>query len=123
VPAWYNRWMDHIAHILKEKNLKLVVADVATSGGFTQVPNFILRTNALSPGAKLTYAMLLSYAWQDEFCFPGQEKLSEHLGTSLRSTNTYIKELQQVAVLEITRRGQGKTNWYTLHVKPPKKKS
>ncbi len=113
--------MQHIQQILQEKNLKLVGADVATSGGFTQVPNFILRSKTLSPGAKLTYAMLLSYAWQDDYCFPGQEKLSQHLGASLRSTNTYIKELQQAAVLDIGRRGQGKTNWYTLHVKPPKK--
>ena len=112
-----------IQQILKEKNLKLVGADVATSGGFTQLPNFILRSASLSPGAKLTYAMLLSYAWQDDYCFPGQEKLSQHLGTSLRSTNTYIKELQQAAVLEITRRGQGKTNWYTLHIKPPTRTS
>jgi hypothetical protein len=40
-------------------NIELVGADPITRHGFTQVPNFILKSDALSPGAKLTYAMLL----------------------------------------------------------------
>ncbi len=36
-------------------------------------------------GAKLCYAMLLSYAWQKDSCFPGQEALAKDLGISKRS--------------------------------------
>jgi hypothetical protein len=61
-----------ISQIL-DRNIILKCADVLTAKGFTQVPNHVLVSDRLSPGAKLTYAMLLKYAWQNEFCFPGQE--------------------------------------------------
>lgn len=28
--------------------------------------------------------MLLKYAWQDDFCFPGQERLAEDMGVTDR---------------------------------------
>jgi hypothetical protein len=63
----------HIADILKERqNIILKGADAATAQGFTQVPNFLLKSTKLSAGDKMTFAMLLSYAWQNDFCFPGQ---------------------------------------------------
>ena len=58
----------HIGDILKarERDIEIVGADLATRHGFTQVPNFILTNANISVGAKLAYAMLLKYAWQDE---------------------------------------------------------
>ena len=38
-------------------------------GGFTQIPNFILKHAKISFGAKVAFGVLLSYAWQEEFCF------------------------------------------------------
>lgn len=57
--------MEHIASTLANtlRNIEIVGADPVTRHGFTQVPNFILTEPKLSVGAKLTYAMLLSYAW------------------------------------------------------------
>jgi hypothetical protein len=54
-----------IGDILKEKerNIEIIGADLATRHGFTQVPNFILPKADISVGARLTYAMLLKYAW------------------------------------------------------------
>jgi hypothetical protein len=46
----------------KERNLVLKGADIATQRGWTGVPNFILESDQISVGAKLTYAMLLKYA-------------------------------------------------------------
>ena len=63
--------MEHISQILMERNIELDTLDPVTRGGFTQVPNFILRDGKLSIGAKVTYAMFLSYAWHNEACFPG----------------------------------------------------
>ena len=112
----------HIGDILKEKerNIEIVGADLATRHGFTQVPNFILTNKGLSVGAKLAYAMLLKYAWQDDACFPGQVKLAEDMGATDRSVRTYLKELETAELLEIKQRGLGKTNLYRLHltVKP-----
>ena len=71
-----------------ERNIILRGADALSTKGFTQVPNHILDNGKLSPGAKLTYAMLLKYAWQNDYCFPGQERLAKDMGVSDRSVRT-----------------------------------
>jgi hypothetical protein len=111
-----------ISAVLGEKNIVLRGADPITQRGFTQVPNAILRSPQLSVGAKLTYAMLLSYAWHADFCFPGQDTLAREMGVSLRSTNSYIQELEKGGYLHIRRQGQGKTNIYEVYVKATKKR-
>jgi hypothetical protein len=104
----------HIGDILKERNIEIIGADPVTRHGFTQVPNFILTKKDISVGAKLAYAMLLKYAWDNGACFPGQVKLAEDMGAGERSVRTYLKELEGVGLLEITQRGLGKTNLYRL---------
>src|SRR5689334_13884280 len=59
----------HIGAILKERNIILKGADAATAKGFTMVPNFVLKSGKLTAGDKMTFAMLLSYAWQNNYCF------------------------------------------------------
>jgi hypothetical protein len=110
----------HVGDILKDRNIEIVGADLATRHGFTQVPNFILTNDDISVGAKLAYAMLLKYAWGDDACFPGQLKLAADMGATDRSVRTYLKELETAELLEIRQRGLGKTNLYRLHltVKP-----
>jgi len=108
----------HIGDILKERNIILKGADAATAQGFTQVPNFLLKSNKLSAGDKMAFAMLLSYAWQNDYCFPGQARLAKDLGLSDRSVRTHLKSLERNGLLAIKRRGQGKTNVYELNLKP-----
>ena len=104
----------HISDILKERNIEIIGADLATRHGFTQVPNFILTKNDISVGAKLAYAMLLKYAWDDDACFPGQVKLAVDMGSGERSVRRYLEELEKASLLEIVQRGLGKTNLYRL---------
>ena len=104
----------HIRDILKERNIELVGADPVMRHGFPQVPNFILTKSDLSVGAKLSYAMLLKYAWGDDACFPGQMKLASDMGSGERSVRRYLEELETASLLEITQRGLGKTNIYRL---------
>lgn len=106
----------HIGDLLKDRNIEIVGADLATRHGFTQVPNFILTNKDISVGAKLAYAMLLKYAWDNDACFPGQTKLAEDMGAAERSIRTYLKELETAEMLEIKQRGLGKTNLYRLHL-------
>ena len=75
-------------------------------------------TNWLSAGDKVTFAMLLSYAWQNDYCFPGQERLATDMGLDQRSVRRHLKSLQTTGLLAIQRRGQGKTNIYELNLKP-----
>src|ERR1700724_4529844 len=109
-----------IGSILKDRNIVLKGADAATAQGFTQVPNFLLKSKKLSSGDKMTFAMLLSYAWQNDFCFPGQVRLGQDLGLHETNVRKHLKSLEANGLLEITRRGQGKTNIYTLNLKVKK---
>jgi Helix-turn-helix domain len=97
-----------------ERNIEIIGADLVSLHGFTQVPNFILTNKDLSVGAKLYYAMLLKYAREKDYCFPGQQTLATDMGSSERSVRTYQKELEDTGFLEVTQRGLGKTSLYKL---------
>ena len=66
--------------------------------------------------------MLLKYAWQNDFCFPGQDRLAEDMGVTRQSVNTYIKELKNKGFISIKRQGQGRPNSYTLNLTVDKKR-
>ena len=103
------------------KNIILDGFDPVAAAGFTQVPNVILKSAELSGGAKLAYAMLLSYAWQNDFCFPGQETLADDMGVSKRSVISFVKELSASGHVTVKRQGLGRVNVYTLHARISRK--
>lgn len=98
----------------KEKTILLKGFDLVAAQGFTQVPNLVLKQAALSAGAKLVYALLLSYAWHNNSCFPGQDRLVADCGKTQAWVSQQMKDLEKHEFLEIQRRGQGKTNIYVL---------
>ena len=101
----------------KERSLVLRGADIATQHGWTGVPNFILENDTISMGAKLAYAMLLKYAREMDECFPGQDRLAQDMGTSRQTVNAHIAELRRAGLISVERRGQGRPNLYTVHIK------
>ncbi|WP_299632347.1 helix-turn-helix domain-containing protein [uncultured Roseobacter sp.] len=107
----------HISAVISEKNIVIKGSDALSQAGFTQVPNAILKSDGISAGAKLVYALLLSYAWHNDFCFPGQERLAKDIGISRQSVNTHVKELERKGFIVIKRRGQGRANLYELNLK------
>src|SRR5229473_2245488 len=112
--AWREGELTPIGAII-ERNIELATKDPIARGGFTQVPNFILKNSQLSVGAKVAYAMFLSYAWHNDFCFPGQDGLAKDMGITRPRVTQLIAELQAVGLITIQRRGQGKTNIYRIH--------
>ena len=100
-----------------DRNIKIIGADPLTQRGFTQVPNVILKSKKISAGAKLAYAMLLSYSYGDDKCFPGQDRLGTDMGISRQTANQYIKELEAKGFINIKRRGQGRSNLYEINLK------
>jgi biotin operon repressor len=92
----------------------IVIEDDLLREGFTQVPNLLLRRTDISHGAKIAYAMLLSYAWGSEKCFPGQARLATDLGVERKAVIRYLQELKDKGLITVTRRGMGKTNVYRL---------
>lgn len=112
--------LEHIG--MRVKNIELVTDDPVARGGFTQVPNFLFDIKELSFGARVVYAKFLQYAWHNDFCFPGQDRLAEELGCTRVRVTQFVKELQEQGLVEVTRRGQGKTNLYKLHFRVKQRK-
>jgi hypothetical protein len=115
--------MEHIGAKIEhtKRNIEIVGADPVTRHGFTQVPNVILKSDLISPGAKLTYSMLLHYAWQNDYCFPGQERLAKDMGAGKRSVIRFMAELERAGYIAVKRRGLGQTNLYQLFLQASKK--
>jgi Helix-turn-helix domain len=99
--------------IEKYQNIVLKGFDPVSAGGFTQVPNILLRSK-LSANAKVVYAQLLAYAWTNDRCYPGQERMAIDIGSTKSTVNRAILELNAAGWLDLERRGQGKTNVYVL---------
>lgn len=100
-----------------ERNIKLVGADALSEQGFVQIPVAIVRNTEIPLGAKMVYTALLSYAWHNDFCFPGQDRLAEDIGAGRTKVNQWLQELDKKGFINIIRRGQGKTNIYEVNLK------
>lgn len=97
-----------------ERNI-LILEDESLKHGFIQLPKIILRARNLSRDAKLLYSILLSYAWGDDHCFPGYQRLCFDMQGSENMVRKYMRELESVGLLSQKRRGLGKTNLYVMH--------
>ena len=97
-----------------KKTESVIFDDANLRSGFAQVPNIVLYDPLLTPGSKLCYALLLSYAWQSGQCFPSQKTLARDMGCTPRTTIRALKELQKHKLIRIERLGQGKANVYHI---------
>lgn len=91
----------------------IVVENELLRRGFTSIPNYIFGM-PISSNAKLIYMALLSYAWTNHSCYPGLAKLCSDVSLSDKPVTKAIEELSTVGLLEVKRRGQGKTNIYII---------
>ena len=91
----------------------IVVENELLRRGFTSIPNYIFGL-PISSNAKLIYMALLSYAWTNHSCYPGLAKLCNDVSLSDKPVTKAIEELSNASLLEVKRRGQGKTNLYIL---------
>src|SRR5215472_5923703 len=92
----------------------LLLEDQSLRYGFIQMPKQVLYARNLSRDAKLLYAILLGYAWQEGRCFPGYDRLCKDMQASENAVRKYMRELEAANLLIQKRRGLGKTNIYTL---------
>ncbi len=87
-------------------------------GGFTALPNRVLRNGSLSLGARMTYAMLLNYAWQKDFCWPAQQQLGRDLGLKPRMIRYHLDELRRSGLVDWKRQGLNRPNIYYILALP-----
>lgn len=92
----------------------LIMENSKLRSGFTSIPNTVLMASGLSIGAKLVYGLLLMFAWQENECFPGHERLSRVAEISVRQVQRYLIELRDYGLITWRRRGQNQTNVYYI---------
>lgn len=83
-------------------------------GGFTAVPNRVLTNTELILAARMVHAMLLKYAWQDDFCWPAQQRLGRDLGLKDRMVRYYLEELRKARLIDWKRQGLNRPNLYYI---------
>jgi DNA-binding transcriptional ArsR family regulator len=93
----------------------IIVEDGLLCRGYVQLPKLVLYARNLSRDAKLLYAVLLGYAWQEQRCFPGYQRLCADLEASENAVRTWMRELEDAHLISQRRRGQGRTNVYIFH--------
>lgn len=82
--------------------------------GFVQIPKFILMHPKLSFGAKVTYGVLLSYAWQEDFCYPAQAAIAKDLNLKERQVRNLLTELKKAGLIGWKQQGLNRPNIYYL---------
>ena len=116
--------MEQIGRSLRERFEQVIIENEMLRAGFAAVPYLVLRDGQLSIGARLAYAILLMYAWQEGACFAGQEKMSNDMDVSERQLRRYLQELEDAGYIRIKRQGLNKPNlYYILDVKTKLKKA
>ncbi|MBF7084142.1 helix-turn-helix domain-containing protein [Desulfallas sp. Bu1-1] len=98
---------------MQEKTL--IIMDPTLKKGFTSIPNKVLFAPNLSMPAKCLYSMLLAFAWQENECFPGQERLAQAAGCTDRTVRKYLDELREFGLVSWIQRGLNQTNIYYIH--------
>ncbi len=107
--------MENISATLRERLDRVIVENEMLRAGFAALPYMVLRDTRLSVGARLAYAVLLMYAWQEGSCFPGQQRMAHDLGVSARHLRRFLAELRDANYVSWRKTMPWGTNTYTLH--------
>lgn len=106
--------MQVIGNLIKQRVDRVIFENQMLRAGFAALPYLVMRDKALSLGARLTYAFLLMYAWQEESCFAGQEKMAGDMGISRAQVQRYLYELRDTRYIKIERKDKRYNNTYTI---------
>jgi hypothetical protein len=110
-----------VGNLVRKRVEQIIVENKMLRAGFAAFPYLVMKEKMLSVGARLTYAFLLMYAWQEGSCFPGQVMLAQSMGVSGRQVQRYLYELRDAAYIKIERRDKRGPNTYILLDKHPTK--
>lgn len=92
---------------------EILIEDHALSGGFVQIPVVVMFDGEITAGAKVSYGLLLWYAWRDRR-FPGQKAMAEDLGSGERTVRRHLAELEEAGYIEVQQLGLGRPNRYLI---------
>jgi hypothetical protein len=106
--------MEQLSNLVHKRVERIIIENEMLRAGFAALPYVVLRDAKLSVGARLTYAVLLSYAWQEDATFVGQEKMAKDMGISERQVQRYLYELRDTHYIEISRKDKRFNNTYII---------
>src|SRR3990172_3277047 len=107
--------MRSLGSLLKERLERIIVENEMLRAGFAAFPYLVLRDVRLTVGARLAYAVLLMYAWQEGSCFPGQGRMAQDMGISDRHLRRFLDELRTAGYIN-WRRTQTTNVYHILDV-------
>ncbi len=107
--------MEQVGAVVRERLQRVIIENEMLKAGFAAFPYMVLRDVRLSVGARLSYAVLLMYAWQEGSCFPGQDRMALDLGVSPRNLRRLLAELRDYGYVSWKKTTPGGTNTYYLH--------
>lgn len=67
--------------------------------GFTQIPNYILRSKVLRPSQKVVLSVLCSYANDENVAFPSYQTIANDSGISRRKAIEIIADLERLGCI------------------------
>jgi biotin operon repressor len=106
--------MEHISQLVKGRVDRIVVENEMLRSGFAAFPYLVMRDKQLSVGARLTYAFLLMYAWQEGSCFAGQQKMAGEMGISRAQVQRFLYELRNTGYIKVERKDKRFNNTYIV---------
>lgn len=106
--------MDNVGALLRERYERVLVENEMLRAGFAAVPYKVLKDTRLSAGARLAYAILLMYAWQEGSCFPGQQRMAQDLGVTDRHLRRFLIELRELGYISWRKTMPWGSNTYTI---------
>lgn len=93
---------------------------MTAGGGWSSVPNWVVRSPGMSGSMKLTYIALLNRANDAGECWPSLDTLEADVGASRGTVITNLKKLEAMGLLERERRvgpdGGNTSNLYRVNV-------
>ena len=113
--------MQKVGSLARKRVEHIIVENEMMRAGFAALPYLVMRDKKLSMGARLTYAFLLMYAWQEGSCFAGQKKMAEDMGISERQLQRYLYELRDTSYIRVDRQDKRYNNTYIILDKKPTK--
>lgn len=106
--------MEQIANLVQARVDRVIVQNEILRSGFAAFPYLVMEDKSLSVGARLTYAFLLKYAWQEGSCFAGQKRMAGEMGISERHLRRFLDELKAMKYIKVERKDKRYNNTYIL---------
>ena len=106
--------MQKAGDLAKQRVNQIIVENETLRAGFAAMPYLIMEDLRLSIGARMTYAYLLKFAWQEGSTFVSQATLADSMGLKERQLRRYLKELERTRYLVIERKDKRFNNTYIL---------